>query len=98
MEKTMFYIRISELIGLELTEGLNEEQKKELENWLQSGSGNKVLYEKIRKKEEILKTIEKSKKINKEKAWEKINYEIFGNKKTIKKSNYRFYKYDLDKF
>lgn len=93
MEKTKYYITISELIEQELTGELSEEQKKELENWINSGSDNRLLYEKIKNKEEILKKIEQTEKIDKKRAWKRINSAILEDKKNIKIPIFNILKY-----
>ena len=62
MELTNYYIRIAELISLEMIGELTSDEEEELGKWISTSSENKMLYEKIRF--EIIQLLESQKEIN----------------------------------
>ncbi len=75
MDFTSYYLRIAELIALEVTGELNVSEKEELSKWLSSASENIKLYNKI--KSQLLESINSKNKIDtqKELAWNIIERE-----------------------
>ncbi len=82
MNLTTYYLRIAELIALEITGELNVSEKEELTRWLSSASENTKLYNKI--KSQLLESINSKNKIDiqKELAWSIIKKETRGSGKS----------------
>ncbi|NOY96810.1 MAG: FecR family protein [Chlorobi bacterium] len=73
MDFTSYYLRIAELIALEVTGELNVSEKEELSKWLSSASENIKLYNKI--KSQLLESSKNKIDIQKELAWSIIERE-----------------------
>ena len=86
--------RIPEIILKELNREASPEEMKILNDWLSQAEDNKVLYQKLRQKENLFSIVKEYDRIDSQNAWKKILKRIHHKeKRTIKPFFFKAIKY-----